>query len=214
MTINRNDGPSDRKETARIEAFSDGVFAIAITLLILDIKVPRALEGSARLLPTLINQWPAYLAFITSFATIGIMWINHHHLFTLIKRSDQLLLVLNGLLLLGVTFVPFPTALLAEYIQSRDGQLAAMVYSGSFFVIAIVFNLLWWHAASEDRLLDQQADPQAVRTITRRYAVGPLLYGVAFVLALVSVPASVGMNLLLAVFFAIPGRSQRSLPGN
>ena len=101
------------KETARIEAFSDGVFAIAITLLILEIKIPGA--GSADLSRQLLRQWPSYVAFVISFAFIGIMWINHHRLFTHIKRANNVLLFLNLLLLLGVCAVPFPTAVLAQH---------------------------------------------------------------------------------------------------
>jgi uncharacterized membrane protein len=125
------------KETARIEAFSDGVFAMAITLLILEIKVPHHSETGAGLGAQLLRQWPSYVAFLTSFATIGIMWINHHRLFTHIERSNHALLILNGLLLLGITVVPFPTAVVAEYIGHEGQQVAAMVYTGTFLTIAI-----------------------------------------------------------------------------
>src|SRR5882672_2129896 len=94
-------------ETGRIEAFSDGVFAIAITLLVLDLKVPRALQDGRTLASSLGAMWPSYLAFVTSFATILIMWINHHRMFTLIGRADDRVMFYNGLLLLGVTVVPF-----------------------------------------------------------------------------------------------------------
>jgi uncharacterized membrane protein len=197
---------SNEKKTGRIEAFSDGVYAIAITLLVLDIKVPHDQPEAARLLEALLAQWPSYFAFVTSFATIGIMWINHHRLFNLIKRSDQLLLILNGLLLLGITFVPFPTALLAEYIAEPAQHIAAMIYSGTFVVIAIFFNLLWRYASYQNRLLDPRADPRAVQSISQQYAFGPLLYLLAFGLAFVSALASLVMNMLLALFFAIPGR--------
>ena len=130
----------DEKETGRVEAFSDGVFAI--TLLILDVHVPRDLPETTTLGDALLKQWPSYLAFVISFALIGIMWINHHKLFTLIKRSDHLLLVFNALLLLGATVVPFTTSLLAEYIGHGEQRVAAMVYMGNFFAIAIFFNLL------------------------------------------------------------------------
>src|SRR5262245_58066326 len=101
------------KETARIEAFSDGVFAIAITLLVLDMKVPgsKDLPADVRLISVLGRQWPTYLAYVTSFLTILIMWVNHHRLFQHIKRTDNPFLMLNGLLLMGVTIVPFPTGL-------------------------------------------------------------------------------------------------------
>jgi len=205
MEIERNELEST-KETGRIEAFSDGVFAIAATLLVLDIKVPHDVPESTGLLNALLAQWPAYLAFVTSFATIGIMWINHHRLFNLIVRSDQLLLILNGLLLMGVTFVPFPTALLAEYIEQPEQYTAAMVYSGTFVVLAILFNLLWRYASYRNRLLDPKSDPLAVRSISWQYAFGPLLYLIAFGLAFVSGKASLAMNMLLAVFFALPAK--------
>ena len=199
------------KETGRIEAFSDGVFAIAITLLVLDIKVPRELPESTRLLDALLAQWPVYFAFVTSFAIIGIMWINHHRLFNLIKRSDQMLLVLNGLLLLGITFVPFPTALVAEYIGHPDERVAAMVYNGTFVVTAILFNLLWHYAADKNRLLDPRSDPREVQSITRQYALGPVIYLAAFGLAFFSATASLALNMLLALSFAIPGLMSRSV---
>src|SRR5580704_12294281 len=132
------------KETARIEAFSDGVFAIAITLLILEIKIPAA--GSGELSVQLLRQWPSYFAFVFSFAFIGIMWINHHRLFTHIKRSNNALLFLNLLLLLGVTAVPFPTAVLAQHLGQSDQRAAAMLYHGMYFAIAVFFNLLWGYA--------------------------------------------------------------------
>ena len=129
-------------ETTRIEAFSDGVFAIAITLLVLDLKVPRELSEGRTLDQILLAQWPGYLAFITSFLTILIMWVNHHRMFTLIGRSDHRLLFYNGLLLMGVTLVPFPTALVAEFLRHDGERTAALVYSGTFIFIAICFNLL------------------------------------------------------------------------
>src|SRR5690349_429038 len=106
----------DEKETGRVEAFSDGVIAIAITLLVLDIKVPTGLGEEGGLLDALLRQWPVYLAFFNSFATIGVMWINHHRLFTQIKRIDHTLLLLNALLLMAISLVPFSSALLSEYL--------------------------------------------------------------------------------------------------
>lgn len=206
------DAGNGANETGRIEAFSDGVFAIAITLLVLDIKVPLGTPAEAHLLRALADQWPAYLAFVTSFATIGIMWINHHRLFTLIRRIDHALLIFNGLLLLGVTFVPFPTALLAAYLGQRGQEVAALVYTGTFTVIAVFFNVLWRYAAHGHRLLDRRASPQAVRAITRAYSWGPPVYFLSFCLAVVNVTASIAMTVALAVFFALPSRSRRSAP--
>ncbi len=126
------------KETGRIEAFSDGVFAIALTLLVLDIHVPQALPEGTRLIDALLAQWPTYVAYLASFATISIMWINHHRLFTLIQRTDHWLFVFNALLLLGVTFVPFPTALLADYIGQPDEHVAAAIFAGTNVAASVI----------------------------------------------------------------------------
>jgi uncharacterized membrane protein len=197
-------------ETARLEAFSDGVFAIAITLLVLDIKVPRPADlGPGGLAAALLADWPAFLAFLTSFGTILVMWINHHLLFLHIRRTSRRLLYLNGLLLLFVTFVPFPTGLLAEYVERPEARVAAAFYAGTFFVTAVAFNLLWRHAARGRRLLDPDGDPAEAEAITRQYAVGPVLYGAATGLAFVYVPASVGLCLALALYFAFSGARRR-----
>ncbi|HXR17087.1 MAG TPA: TMEM175 family protein [Terriglobales bacterium] len=188
------------KETARIEAFSDGVFAIAITLLILEIKIPVASGGD--LSRQLLRQWPSYFAFVVSFAFIGIMWINHHRLFTHIRRSNNTLLFLNLLLLLGVTAVPFPTAVLAQHLGGSDQRAAAILYHGTYFVIAVFFNILWRYASRN--LLGKDADAGATGTISAQYAVGPLLYLACIALAWVNVPVSLLLNVGLAVFFALP----------
>ena len=198
-------------ETGRIEAFSDGVFAIAITLLVLDLKVPREAEPERTLAAALLAQWPAYLAFVTSFMTILIMWVNHHRMFTLIGRSDERLLFYNGLLLMGVTVVPFPTSLVAEYLRHDGQRTAALIYNGTFIFLAICFNLLWRTAAVNDRLLHPHADRGAVQRIFDSYRHGPVWYAVAFGLAFVSVTASIALNLALAVYFALPGRSPARL---
>jgi uncharacterized membrane protein len=190
-------------ETQRVESFSDGVFAIAITLLVLELKVPPA--GNSQLSSLLVRQWPSYLAFLASFAFIGIMWINHHRLFTHIRRSDHVLLVLNLLLLLGVITVPFPTAVLAENLGQPGERTATLLYSGTYVVIAIAFNVLWRYATSRNRrLLGPDVDATAVRQIGVQYAFGPLFYLVCFALAWVSVAASLVLNVALACFFALP----------
>jgi len=189
-------------ETARIEAFSDGVYAIAITLLILDLKVPMTQDGHLGV--ALLRQWPTYFAFLVSFAFIGIMWVNHHRLFNHIRRSDNRLLFLNLLLLLGVTFVPFPTALLAAHLRGADARVAATVFNGAYVLIAIFFNVLWHHAV--DCALLDSATLDSAHSISRQYALGPLAYLVCFALTWVSVPLSLALNIALAVFFAIPPR--------
>lgn len=197
----------DEKETGRIEAFSDCVFSIAITLLILEIKVPPAadVQTYGTLLNALLRQWPSYLAYVLSFMSVLIMWMNHHKLFRHIHRSDHLFLVLNGLLLMAVTVVPFPTALLAAFITGAQGKTAAAVYSGVFLIIAILFHAVWSYASYRNRLLARTHDVQSVAAISRQYRFGPLMYLIALLLAFVSVWASVGMCMALAVFFLLPG---------
>jgi uncharacterized membrane protein len=198
----------EQNETARLEAFSDGVFAIAVTLLILEVHVPspESLAGHD-LFRALYDIWPKIATFVTSFLTIGIMWVNHHRMFTHIRRSDNGLLIFNLLLLLLITAVPFPTALLGDYLREEYAQQAAIIYSATFVLTAIAFNLLWRYAASGNRLIDRHADRKAVAAITRQYSFGPLLYGVAVALAFVSPWASLALNFLLAAFFALPGRA-------
>jgi TMEM175 potassium channel family protein len=192
-------------ETARLEAFSDGVYAIAITLLVLDLKVPTVQDG--KLASALLHQWPMYFAFLISFAFIGIMWVNHHRLFNHIRRCDDRLLFLNLLLLLGVTVVPFPTALLAAHLKGGDARVAAEVFNGTYVMIAIFFNVLWHHAVGAG-LLDS-ATQESAHAISRQYAVGPISYLACFALTWVSVPLSLAVNIALAIFFALPARAQR-----
>lgn len=188
-------------ETARIEAFSDGVFAVAITLLIFDVHVPSGSSGA--LGSALERQWPSYVSFLISFAFIGIMWVNHHRLFNHIHRSDNGLLFLNLLLLFSITIVPFPTSLLANrYFIAGDRQVAAAVFNGNYFVIAIFFNVLWHHAVRSN-LLDATT-LESADSVSKQYAVGPVAYAVCLGLTWVSVPASILLNVLLAIFFAIP----------
>jgi uncharacterized membrane protein len=197
----------ERNETVRIEAFSDGVFAIAITLLVLGIKVPKPHELGAggSLGSTLIKQWPHYLAFVTSFVTILAKWVNHHRIFSFIQRTDHPFLYWNGLLLLFITFMPFPTTLLAEYLLHPEAKVAGAVFAGTYVASAFAFKGLWHHASKNGRLLARNVDNREIRQITRQYRFGPLLYLAAFALSFVSVGVSVGLCLSLAVFFGFKG---------
>lgn len=192
----------EEKETERLEFFSDAVFAVAITLLVLEIKVPQHVEGS--LLAALGHEWPMYIAYVTSFATILIMWVNHHNLFRQIVRSDHTFLLLNGRLMFGVTLIPFPTALIAEYIRQPQARTAAVVYAGAFLMIAIFFTVLWLYAAHDNRLLARDADRAFVANITRQFRIGPILYVVAVALAFINAIACFVYLTLLAVYFALP----------
>jgi uncharacterized membrane protein len=193
---------AEEKDTNRLEAFSDGVFAIAITLLVLEMKVPQNLGEGKSLTDALLSLWTSYAAFVISFLTILIMWINHHRLFKVIKRTNTMLLVSNGILLMFITFIPFPTAVLAAYIDKPDQTAAAVFNSITYFFIAVSFNLLWWSAAYKKRLLDPRSDTEMVKAITFSYYFGPPLYLLSGLLAFFSVAASLLLVLGLAFFFA------------
>ncbi|MGH9676647.1 MAG: TMEM175 family protein, partial [Candidatus Acidiferrum sp.] len=198
---------SDEKETGRVEAFSDGVLAIAITLLILEIKVPKIGElGSTGLFAKLLSLWPSYFAFVMSFGTILVMWVNHHRIFRLVRTTSYPFLYWNGFLLLTITFLPFPTALLAEHLAGPEATVATAVYTMTSFVIALAFNGVWRHLRLHPNLLLTSADPDEIYCITKQYRFGPLLYLIAFGLAFVSVAASIGMCFALAIFFAVASR--------
>ena len=194
-------------ETARVEAFSDGVFAIAITLLILEIKVPHV-DAAGGLRSTLPHLWPSFLAYVASFMTIGVMWVNHHRLFTLIDKCDDGLMALNLLLLLGVTWLPFPTALLAEHLRGPDVRIAGIVYAATFFLLSIVFNVMWRYAVRMKLVIDDLN----VALITRQYSLGPLMYALLVVVAFYSGELVLILSALYALYFALPPRIWRRNP--
>jgi uncharacterized membrane protein len=198
----------EEKETSRVEAFSDGVIAIAITLLILEIKVPTVADiASAGLFAKLVALWPSFFAFVMSFGTILVMWVNHHRIFRLVRTTDYPFLYWNGFLLLTITFVPFPTAVLAQHLAGPEATVAAAVYAGASVMIALAFNGMWRYLRKHPHLLLASADPAEIEGISRQYRFGPLLYVIAFGLAFVSVAASVSACLALAIFFAIASRT-------
>jgi uncharacterized membrane protein len=189
--------------TGRLEAFSDGVFAIAITLLILEIRVPR---GTERLGDALFDLWPSYLAYTTSFFSIGVMWINHHAIFARLGRGDHALMFLNTLLLLVIAFIPFPTRLVAEYLREGGSaeRTAALAYGCTAIVLAIVFQAVWRYAAIGRRLIRADVPQAAVDDINRSFAPGIPLYAGATAVAFASPLAAIALFLALAVFYAVP----------
>lgn len=187
-----------RFETARTAAFTDAVLAIAITLLVLDIRPPE-LSGTETLSDALITQWPRYVALVSSFAIIGLIWIHHHRVFRLLAHADNTLVTLNLLLMLGVLIVPFPTALLAAYPYER---VSAVLYTSVVAANALLFYLMWWYASP--KLLRRDIDPAVVRLIGLQYQVGAVTYLVLVLISLFSVHASIAGNILAAVYFALP----------
>jgi uncharacterized membrane protein len=199
-----DDPASHHYDTQRLEAFSDGVFAIAITLLIIEIGVPHVTTEES-LTDALLDLWPSYFGYVVSFLTIGVMWINHHHMFKDIARVDHTLLVLNLLLLLSIAFVPFPTAVVAEYIREGEHQReAALTYGATFVVIAVCFDVFWLYASRGMRLIDEHVSTARIASRTRRYLPGPLMYAAGLPLAFVSPWLPLGIYAALAVFWLLP----------
>lgn len=184
-----------------MEAFSDGVFAIAITLLILAVGFEQA-QAEGDLGQQLLDLWPAYLAYAASFLTIGIMWVNHHAVFRQFARVDRPMLLLNILLLMLIAFVPFPTRVVADHALSADDRkAAALLYGSTMTVTAILFFCVWIYGSRH--VLRPDADRREVTGITRSYLPGAPTYAAATLLAFVSSIASLVMFGAIAVFYAL-----------
>ncbi|WP_457029265.1 TMEM175 family protein [Kitasatospora sp. P5_F3] len=186
--------------SARLEAFSDGVFAIAITLLILDIRVPK--EGP--LLQGLIHEWPAYCAYVVSFLIIGMVWMNHHTMLFYIRKVDRGLLLFNLLLLMNVAFIPFPTHVLAEAMSSGEGGRTAAVFYGLTLTLGgIPFNAIWVYASRGHRHLGNMITPEQAAVMRRHFLMGPVLYLGATLVGLISAVASLTIFGVLLLFYMI-----------
>jgi uncharacterized membrane protein len=193
---------------SRIEAFSDGVFAIAITLLILEIRVPHVDHG---LWSELLALWPSYVAFLFSFVVILIMWINHHELLRMAVGVTYPFLFANGLLLLTVTFVPFPTAVLAAHLGTPEARTAVAFYCGTFVVNALAWNLLF-QSMVRNRLLHAEVTAQTIANVRRAYFYGALIYLAATLIALVQPIAGLLVNVSLWILWIRLGyRAERGI---
>ena len=193
--------------TGRLEAFSDGVFAVAITLLVLDLSVNRATGHLGR---ALLEEWPHYATYVVSFLTIGIIWANHHQQFERIDHADRTLILLNLLLLLFVTLIPFPTGLLATYLRTpTDEEVAAIAYSCSLLAMGLAFLATNFWARHAD-LYAGWVEDHDVRYYRWRNVRGLGIYVAAIAVAFVSAPVSLGLCGLNAVYFALPGNPPKA----
>ena len=189
--------------TARLEAFSDGVFAIAITLLALELPRPEGADLGRQL----GAQWESYAAFGVSFLTIGIIWVNHHVLFHRIADADRGLLFLNLLLLMWVSVIPWPTGLVAEHLSGAGAQAATAVYAGVFLGMGVAFTAVWSHARRRGHLA--ALTPAQLAHLTRRNSLGWPFYAVALGLGFVAPFASLGVCFAVAVYYLLPDRAAR-----
>jgi uncharacterized membrane protein len=194
-----------RLRTGRLEAFSDGVFAIAITLLVLEISVPEGSGGD--LLGAFVAQWPSFLAYLVSFATIGVAWLKHAAITHYLHGVDSIFIRLNLLLLLLVSFLPFPTGLVADYIEDLEAErVATTIFGINLGLISLVISTLWRYAVGHD-LVRPDAIGEEVETFTKVLTPSLIGYGALIVLSLfLPIVAIIGF-LVIAVLLLVPIRS-------
>lgn len=211
--------------TGRLEAFSDGVFAIAITLLVLEVKIPdfSAIGPTVKyssLAEFLAAQWPVYVAYLTSFLVIGIIWVNHHIIFRYIKRTNRWLLNFNLLLLLTVSFIPYPTNLLGETIKEQlddsrstvrtaaalaaDSTTATLLYIGTLFAMAVAFIFLWGYAIKGFRLVDKNSNPAKLQARQRANYMGAAIFATAFIIAIFNTAIAIAATFIVSLIFFVP----------
>ena len=197
--------------TNRAEAFSDGVFAIAATLLVLELKIPHVEPGG--LSEALLERWPSYATYIVSFLTIGIIWVNHHAVMERIKNVNRPLLFLNLVFLMAVAAIPFPTSLLADYLQAgHDERLASAIYGATMALMGVAFGLIWAYAVLSDDLLHESIDPERARRSLLMFAAGNPLYLLAIGVSFLSAELALAIYALLALFYlfdALPPLEER-----
>ena len=202
-------GPRDRRslsESTRVEAFSDGVIAIAITLLVLELRVP-ALDPKDRggLASDLLHDWPHYSAYVISFLVIGVMWVNHHSVFRDIVRVDRMLMFLNLILLLSIAVIPFPTAVVAQYITGApaDARAAAVLYSVVSFLVGVSFSGVRLWTLAHPYLLSPTVNLAAARAVRRQlgFYVGGIAYALLIVVALISPIACMLGHVVMALYY-------------
>ncbi|HEY7208292.1 MAG TPA: TMEM175 family protein [Gaiellaceae bacterium] len=185
--------------TTRLQTFSDGVFAIAATLLVLELSVDTA--DGPRLGHALLELWPSYLAYVTSFLTIGIIWMNHHTCVETMARVDRVLLFLNTVLLLIVAFLPFPTRLVAQFLDAPGEQTAVYAYDATFVAMSVVYNSWWRYASRGRRLIADGVPDSRIRAISRAFDPGVPIYAATLLVAVFSPLASVFLTFAIAAFY-------------
>ncbi len=198
---------SDQISTQRLEAFSDGVFAIAITLLILEVKIPNHedLNQSHGLKNFLLQLWPSYFAYVFSFIIIGIYWANHHYLFHMFKRTNHVFNMLNVLFLMCIAFLPYPTAILGDFISDPELRPTAVsLYALGILLPSMTWLILWLYGSYHYRLIDSRLDKSFVKMMTRQYYLSNVFYLLALVISFFNPIASICINILLTLLYLFP----------
>jgi len=186
----------------RIEALSDGIFAFAMTLLVLDVKLPHhpAVEAG-QLAPTLLALWPKFFSYIMSFVVLGVFWVGHHGYAHFLKRTDRWLLWITLLFLMLIVCVPFSTDLLGDYPTQK---VAVMIYGGNITALGLTLSLQWWYATHRHRLVGRDLEPEMVRKGTQRILGGAVVYSCAVLLALINPTISVILYAVIPIFYILP----------
>lgn len=208
MKSNHTNNESGRKETSRVEAFSDGVFAIAITLLVLELIQLLHPQDGQSLLKSFLHHWQSFLAFMIGFITILICWINHHHAFQYITKVDGAFMWVNGFLLFMITLTPFPTAVLAEFLET-EGKIALAIFGFNYFMIALAAYSICAYAYNKS--LIEQSSREFFHCIKLTYAYSIFYTLFAFFICFISIPVAIVLYVLLFFVFALPNEIASAL---
>jgi len=192
--------------TSRLEAFSDGVFAIAITLLIIEIKVPSHEDLKGQSLTHYIwVQWPKYFAYVLSFVIIGIYWANHHYLFKLFRRTDHIFNLLNVFFLMAIAFLPYPTGVLGDYIITTEhANSAVRFYAFAIWLPAFAWLIIWIYAKHNKKIIDHHLSTRFIDALTSQYYLSNVLYISAFAVSFFSAIISIAMCVGLILLYLLP----------
>lgn len=204
---------SEYISTQRLEAFSDGVFAIAITLLILEIRIPsKEVLHEQSLTSYLLQQWPKYFAYVFSFVILGIYWANHHAIFKLYTGTNHIFNLLNVLFLMTVSFLPYPTAIFGEFIQDATQKNSAInFYCLGIFLPSLTWNLMWVYASFRKRLIDKRLTPEYIGYLHRQFLISNILYFTALLISFVRPLWSVVIVVVLTLLYLLPPKRPQYL---
>ncbi|HET7226614.1 MAG TPA: TMEM175 family protein [Candidatus Eisenbacteria bacterium] len=197
--------------TARVEAFSDGVFAIAATLLVLELRMPELpAEAVARgaLAAEVVHEWPKLVSYVISFSIVGFFWVGHHLMFHYVRRTDRNFLFLNNVFLMLVAFMPYPSDLLGRYGGTR---LAVTLYGGTLVAIGLVYVGLWRYATGRHRLVDSELSPRLIRRVSAIILAAPIVNALAVGVGLIQPRASLVLFLLVPLSYIVPGPVNRMM---
>ena len=194
---------------SRIEMLTDGIFAIVMTLLVLEIAVPQLThsEVAAGELPKrLLELWPVIYSYALSFIILGFFWINHHDQFFYIKRGNRVFVWITIFHLMFIAFIPFSTALLGEY---TDQQISVVIYGINIAVAGFWAAVQWWYAAKNHRLIDPDLDPNFITIMSRRSVIGTIVYLIAAALSFFSTTVSLVLYIVIPIYYLIPARTNK-----